>query len=184
MHDALPILVHRWIIQAYVYTILCFSEMSLPTADLFPDLIVLTLPHERSADPIPRIFEVTLQATNSRTFVDGNEYFWCHRWLLPSVISLLFQIKSLLSKGSLLWLNKVYSLQNVSRDSCKYFSVHPANKLLITLFTWIWCLFCAFLNTSSLMWDFTHNIQPVTIDGLWVTYDLEQNTNWSYYFVY
>ena len=49
--------------------------MSLPRADLFPDFIVLTSPHERSADPIPRIFEVTLQATKPRTVVDGNEYF-------------------------------------------------------------------------------------------------------------
>ena len=49
--------------------------MSLPRADIFPDFIVLTSPHERSADPIPRIFEVTLQATKPRTVVDGNEYF-------------------------------------------------------------------------------------------------------------
>ena len=49
--------------------------MSLPRADLFPDSIVLTSPHERSADPIPGIFEVTLQATKPRTLVDGNEYF-------------------------------------------------------------------------------------------------------------
>ena len=50
--------------------------MSLPRADLFSDLIVLTSPHERSEDPIPGIFEVTLQATKPRTFVDGNEYFY------------------------------------------------------------------------------------------------------------
>ena len=49
--------------------------MSLPSADLFPDFIVLTSPHERSADHIPIIFEVTLQATKLRTFVDGNDYF-------------------------------------------------------------------------------------------------------------
>ena len=49
--------------------------MSLPRADLFPDFIVLTSPHERFADPIPIIFEVTLQATKPRTLVDGNEYF-------------------------------------------------------------------------------------------------------------
>ena len=47
----------------------------MPRADIFTDLIVLTSPHERSADPIPRIFEVTLQATKPRTFVDGNDYF-------------------------------------------------------------------------------------------------------------
>ena len=49
--------------------------MSLPRADLFPDVMVLTSPHERSADPIPRIFVFTLQATKSSTVVDGNEYF-------------------------------------------------------------------------------------------------------------
>ena len=49
--------------------------MSLPRADIFPDLNILTSPHERSEDPIPRIFEVTLQATKPRTLVDGNEYF-------------------------------------------------------------------------------------------------------------
>ena len=35
-------------IQSDVYTILCFSDMSLPRADLFPDFIFLTSPHERS----------------------------------------------------------------------------------------------------------------------------------------
>ena len=49
--------------------------MPLPIADIFPDFIVLTSPHEHSADPIPRIFEVTLQATKPRTVADGNEYF-------------------------------------------------------------------------------------------------------------
>ena len=49
--------------------------MSLPGADIFPDFIVLTSPHERSEYPIPRIFEVTLQATKPRTMVNGNEYF-------------------------------------------------------------------------------------------------------------
>ena len=50
--------------------------MSLPRADLFPDFIVLTSPYERSADPIPRIFEVTLQATKPRTLVDCKECFY------------------------------------------------------------------------------------------------------------
>ena len=49
--------------------------MSLLRADLFPDLIVLISSHERSADPIPRTFEVTLQATKPRTLVDGKGYF-------------------------------------------------------------------------------------------------------------
>ena len=129
----LPILASS--IQEDVYKILCFLEKSLPRADIFPDVIVLTSPHESSADPIPRIFEVNLQVTKPRTLVDGNDYFWCHRWLLPSLISLLFQIKSFLSKGSFIWLNKVYSLQNVLRVPCNFFSVDPANKVLITLFT-------------------------------------------------
>ena len=62
-------------IQADIYIILFFSEMSLPRADIFPYFFVLTSPHERSADPIPRIFEVTLQATKPKNMVDGNEYF-------------------------------------------------------------------------------------------------------------
>ena len=49
--------------------------MPLPRADLFLGLIVLTSPHERSADPIPIIFEVTLKATKPRNFVDGRDYF-------------------------------------------------------------------------------------------------------------
>ena len=47
--------------------------MSLPRDDIFPDLIVLTSPHESSSNPIPRIFEFTLQATKPRTLVDGKE---------------------------------------------------------------------------------------------------------------
>ena len=49
--------------------------MSLPRADILSDFIVLTSPHERSADSIPRIFEVTLQATKPRTLMDDREYF-------------------------------------------------------------------------------------------------------------
>ena len=48
--------------------------MSLPIVDIFPDLIFLPSPHERSADTIPRIFEVTPQATKPRTLVDGKDY--------------------------------------------------------------------------------------------------------------
>ena len=62
-------------IKADVYMILFFLEISLPIANIFPNLIVLTLPHERSAHPIPRIFEVTVQATKPRTLVDGKGYF-------------------------------------------------------------------------------------------------------------
>ena len=49
--------------------------MSLPRADIFQDLIVFTSPHERSADPIQNLFEVTLQATKPRTLVGGKYYF-------------------------------------------------------------------------------------------------------------
>ena len=61
--------------QADVYAIICFSEMSLPIADIFPNFILLTPPHERSADPIPRIIEFTLQAKKPRTLLDGKDYF-------------------------------------------------------------------------------------------------------------
>ena len=49
--------------------------MSLPRADIFPDFIVLTSTHERSAYPIPIIFEVTLQSIKPRTLLDSKEYF-------------------------------------------------------------------------------------------------------------
>ena len=48
--------------------------MSLPRADLFPYLIVLTSPHEQSSDPISIMFEVSLQANKLRTLVDGKGY--------------------------------------------------------------------------------------------------------------
>ena len=136
--------------------------MSLTIADLFPDLIVLTSPHKHSLDNIPSIIEVTLQATKPRPLVDSDEYFWFHIWLLPSIIYLMFQINSLLSKGSSLWLKFLYSIQNLLRVSRNYFSVDPENKVLIIVFTWIWWWFCACLKTSSLMWIITHSIQPVT----------------------
>ena len=69
----LPILDYP--MQADVYTILCFSEMSLPRADIFPAFIFLTSPHELSADPIPSTFEVTRQDIKPRTLVDGKGYF-------------------------------------------------------------------------------------------------------------
>ena len=50
-------------IRSDVYTILYFSDISLQIADIFPDLIILTSPHERSEDPIPIFFEVNLQAS-------------------------------------------------------------------------------------------------------------------------
>ena len=39
--------------QSDVYTVLYLSEISLPRADIFPDLIILTSPHELSKDHIP-----------------------------------------------------------------------------------------------------------------------------------
>ena len=65
--------------QAYVYTILCFSEISLQRADILPDFTVLTSPHERSADTIPLIVDVTLQSTTPKTLVDSKDYLLCHR---------------------------------------------------------------------------------------------------------
>ena len=50
--------------------------MSLPGTDIFPDFIVLTLSHERSADYIPIIFEVTLKATKPRTLVYVEVFFF------------------------------------------------------------------------------------------------------------
>ena len=61
--------------QVDVYTILCLSEISPPRAHIFPDLVFLTSPYEQSTDPIPSIFEVTLQATKPRTLVGGKKYF-------------------------------------------------------------------------------------------------------------
>ena len=61
--------------QADVYTILCFSEISLPRDDILSDLIILTSPHERSEDPTPIFFEVIMQATTPRTLVDGKTDF-------------------------------------------------------------------------------------------------------------
>ena len=45
-------------------------------AALFPDLIVCPSPNEKSADPIPSNFEVTMQATKPRTLVYGKEFFY------------------------------------------------------------------------------------------------------------
>ena len=49
--------------------------MSLPRGYFFTDFILLPSPHEKSADPIPRNFEVILQATKPRTLLDGKKYF-------------------------------------------------------------------------------------------------------------
>ena len=121
----------------------------------FPEFIILTSPHERAADHITRIFEVTMQATKSRTLVEGKDYFWCRRLLLPSMMSLLFQINSLLPKNIILMIEILYLLQKVLKVSGNYFPVDPTKKLLITVFTWI-SLFV------SVMVVITHDIQPVT----------------------
>ena len=60
----------------------------------FPRLIVFTSPQELSDALIPRTFYVTLNATKPRTLMQGSEYFWFHKWLLPSLIYLLLQINS------------------------------------------------------------------------------------------
>ena len=56
--------------QADVYTILCFSEIPLPIDDILPDFVFFTSPHERSTDPIPINFEVTLQASTHERSAD------------------------------------------------------------------------------------------------------------------
>ena len=80
--------------QADEYTILCFSEMSLPRADLFPDFIVLTSSHEHSAYPIPSTFEVTLQATKPRTLVYGIGVF-----MMPQMTITITNIFTVLDKS-------------------------------------------------------------------------------------
>ena len=60
--------------QAVAYIILCLSETLLPRADILTGLIVLTSPHERSADPIPIILEVNTKHTKPRTLVYGKVY--------------------------------------------------------------------------------------------------------------
>ena len=50
--------------QSDVYTILCFSDMSLPRADTLTDLIVLTSTHERSADYIQRFLKLPFNLQN------------------------------------------------------------------------------------------------------------------------
>ena len=57
----------------------------------------------------------------SKNFGVWQWVFLWHRWLLPSPMSLLLQINSLLSKRSLSLLKFVYSLQNVSIVPCNSF---------------------------------------------------------------
>ena len=48
--------------------------MSLPRADILPDLIALTSPQERSPDPLQRTFAGTLHYKTISILVDVNEY--------------------------------------------------------------------------------------------------------------
>ncbi len=58
------------------------NRIALFSKDLLPSLICFTLLH--ACSPIPNLLDVTLQATNPRTFVHGNEYDSCQMWDLPS----------------------------------------------------------------------------------------------------
>ena len=50
---------------------LCFSYTFILIEYLFPDLTVLTSPQESSAAPIPIIFDETIHAAKTSTFVHG-----------------------------------------------------------------------------------------------------------------
>ena len=63
-------------IQLEVKTMICFSDTSLLIAYLFKYLIVLTLPQERSASQVWRIFDVTLHAIKPSTFVHDKGFFF------------------------------------------------------------------------------------------------------------
>ena len=60
-------------IHAEVYTIICFSDTSLPIADILTDLIVLTPYQDRSTETIPSILDVNLHGTYLRKFVHSKE---------------------------------------------------------------------------------------------------------------
>ena len=101
--------------------------------------------------PRPRIIWGYPASYKTKDFLHGKEYFWCHRWLLPSQIYLPIQINPLLSKGSLLWFKLVYSLQTVSHISCNSFLYESENRVLITVFKWfLWFTF-ELLKIYSLM---------------------------------
>ena len=70
---------------------------------------------------------ITLSFTNTKNLwcnstcwkklnlVQGSQYFWCHKWLLPSLVSFLFQINSSPSTEPFLLLKSVYSVPNKYR---------------------------------------------------------------------
>ena len=108
----------------------------------FPRLNFFTSPQERSAVPIPRTFDVTLHTTKPRTLVQGSEYFWCHKWLLPYLMSLLFHINSSASNEPIFLCVLSYR-HFLFRCSRKYFF-----DKIVDLFPMItiWMIFCIFVN--------------------------------------
>ncbi len=72
---------YKW---AVVNRIALFSRESPLRLDHLPFLICFTSLHAHSTDPIPNLFDVTLQTTNLSTFVYGREYVSWQMWDLPS----------------------------------------------------------------------------------------------------
>ena len=109
-----------------------------------------------------RTFDVNLHATKPRTLVKRSEYFWCHKWVLPSLMSLLFHINSSASYEPTLLSNAVYSVQNIYWVTAISSSDNPQNNVLITLLTcFLWSL-SEWYFSSLRVWVITHNIHPVT----------------------
>ena len=50
-----------------------------------------------------------------KNLVQGSQYFWCHKWLLPSLVSFLFQKNSSPPTEPFLLLKSVYSVPNKYR---------------------------------------------------------------------
>ncbi len=65
---------------ADVCSIACSSRESPLKLDLFPSSIIFISLHDLSPAPISRHFDVTLQATNPSTWVQGNNYISCQIW--------------------------------------------------------------------------------------------------------
>ena len=120
-------------------------------------------PQERSAAPIPRIFDVTIHETKLITLVQGSSYFRCHKWLLPSLMSLLFHINSSSSNEPILFSKSVYSVQNMSWVTAIYSSDSPENNILITLLTYFLLSLSEISFASLQMCGIIHSIHPVTV---------------------
>ena len=80
--------------QVDVYTILCFTEMSLTRADILPAFIFFTSPHEHSADIIPIILKLPYNLQNQglwfmvNSVFDNTDDHYLHNYLYyPSYIS-------------------------------------------------------------------------------------------------